>query len=129
MRLEGRPGSDRPFPHRAGLRRAPAARYVPPMSHASIARTRRGHLLGLGRCLAAACLAGALLPSAARAQALVPPRRDYDSVAAALTRFIQAQMAEKHLPALSIALVDNQETVWARGFGAANPADGTPATA
>jgi CubicO group peptidase (beta-lactamase class C family)/D-alanyl-D-alanine dipeptidase len=64
-----------------------------------------------------------------RAQSVVPPRRDYDRVAAALTRFIQAQMAEKRLPALSVALVDDQTTVWARGFGVANPADSTAATA
>jgi D-alanyl-D-alanine dipeptidase/CubicO group peptidase (beta-lactamase class C family) len=38
-------------------------------------------------------------------------------------------MAEKDLPALSIALVDDQRTVWARGFGIADSADSTPATA
>ena len=38
-------------------------------------------------------------------------------------------MAEKRLPGLSIALVDGQQVVWARGFGFANPADSTPATA
>jgi CubicO group peptidase (beta-lactamase class C family)/D-alanyl-D-alanine dipeptidase len=80
------------------------------------------------RLLLAAVLAGALA-APLRAQSFIPPRSDYDGVAAALTRFIQAQMAEKRLPALSVALVDDQTTVWARGFGVANPADSTAATA
>ena len=63
------------------------------------------------------------------AQGVVPPRRDYAQVVEALTRFVETQMAEKRLPALSIALVDDQQIVWARGFGVANPADRTPATA
>jgi CubicO group peptidase (beta-lactamase class C family)/D-alanyl-D-alanine dipeptidase len=97
------------------------------MIRSSFDRPRRRQRIGW--CVAAACLAGASLPGSARSQAVVPPRHDYDSVAAALTRFIQAQMAEKRLPALSIALVDDQETVWARGFGVANPENNTPATA
>ena len=110
-----------------GLRRAPAARYVQPMSHASLGRPRRWRAFGWG--LGATLLAGTLQPASVRSQAVIPPRRDYESVAAALTRFIEAQIAEKRLPALSIALVDDQQTVWARGFGVANPTDGTPATA
>ena len=66
---------------------------------------------------------------AARAQARVEPPPSYAAVAAALTDFIRAQMAEKRLPGLSIALVEDQRIVWARGFGFANPADSTPATA
>jgi len=77
----------------------------------------------------AVVLLAAAVAAQLHAQSVIPPRRDYDSVTAALTRFIRAQMAEKHLPALSVALVDNQETVWAQGFGVANPADSTPATA
>jgi CubicO group peptidase (beta-lactamase class C family)/D-alanyl-D-alanine dipeptidase len=73
-------------------------------------------------------LAAGLAPPL-RGQAVVPPRRDYRAVAAALTRFIAAQIEEKRLPALSIALVDDQVTVWARGFGYADPADSVPATA
>jgi CubicO group peptidase (beta-lactamase class C family)/D-alanyl-D-alanine dipeptidase len=38
-------------------------------------------------------------------------------------------MADKGLPALSIALVDDQRIVWAEGFGFADPADSIPATA
>ncbi len=78
---------------------------------------------------AAALLVAAAVAAPLHAQSVVPPRRGYDSVAAQLTRFIQAQMAEKRIPALSVALVDDQEIVWARGFGLAQPADSTPATA
>ena len=46
-----------------------------------------------------------------------------------LTNFIRHEMADKGLPALSIALVDDQETVWAQGFGYADPEDSIPATA
>ncbi len=60
---------------------------------------------------------------------LVAPRADQAAVAAALERLIAHEMSDKHLPALSIALVDDQEVVWARGFGYANESDSTPATA
>jgi CubicO group peptidase (beta-lactamase class C family)/D-alanyl-D-alanine dipeptidase len=59
----------------------------------------------------------------------VPPRSDYAEVAARLTILIGHEMAAKHLPALSIVLVDDQETVWAQGFGLADPEDSVPATA
>lgn len=81
------------------------------------------------RALAGAVLLGCTLAPALRAQAVIRPQRDYAPVAAVLTQLITAQMAEKQLPALSIALVDDQTTVWARGFGYADPADSTPATA
>ena len=38
-------------------------------------------------------------------------------------------MADKELPALSIALVDDQQIVWAKGFGFADPKRKMPATA
>jgi CubicO group peptidase (beta-lactamase class C family)/D-alanyl-D-alanine dipeptidase len=50
-------------------------------------------------------------------------------VAETLAGFIQHEMDNKGLPALSIALVDDQEIVWARGFGWADPVDSVPATA
>ena len=90
--------------------------------------TVAGRSKSVRRGFAGLLLAGACAASL-RAQSVVPPRPDYDSVAARLARFITAQMAEKRLPALSIALVDDQQIVWARGFGVANPDDGTPATA
>ena len=59
----------------------------------------------------------------------IPPRDDYREVTERLSSFIRHEMADKDLPALSIALVDDQETVWATGFGYAVPEDSTPATA
>ena len=58
----------------------------------------------------------------------VPPAPGYEEVARELTRLIEHEMRDKDLPAVSIALVDDQQTVWARGFGHARP-DSTPATA
>jgi CubicO group peptidase (beta-lactamase class C family)/D-alanyl-D-alanine dipeptidase len=57
------------------------------------------------------------------------PRKDYGEVVAALEPFIQQQMAEKGLPALSIAIIDDQQIVWAQGFGMADPKNKIPATA
>ncbi len=50
-------------------------------------------------------------------------------MARALEPFIQREMAEKQLPAISIALVDDQQIVWAQGFGFADPDRKIPATA
>src|SRR5882762_3982042 len=38
-------------------------------------------------------------------------------------------MSGKEIPAISIAIVDDQQTVWAEGFGFADPKDKKPATA
>ncbi len=65
-----------------------------------------------------ATLAVAVLSSPARPAA---PSTDYGAAIAALERFIEHEMADKELPALSIALVDDQRTVWSRGFGFADP--------
>src|SRR5712692_4158140 len=56
-------------------------------------------------------------------------RPDYRAVVTALEPFIHHEMADKKLTGLSIALVDDQDIVWAHGFGFANPRDSTPATA
>jgi CubicO group peptidase (beta-lactamase class C family)/D-alanyl-D-alanine dipeptidase len=45
----------------------------------------------------------------------------YRPVAEALRPHIAAEMHDKGLPALSIALIDDQRTVWAEGFGFADP--------
>src|SRR5215203_3152221 len=69
---------------------------------------------------------------AARAQApadSVLPAPRYAAAAAMLERFIAHEMADKGLPALSIALVEDQRVVWARGFGFSNPRDSVRATA
>ncbi|HEX7088607.1 MAG TPA: hypothetical protein VF192_00630, partial [Longimicrobiales bacterium] len=65
----------------------------------------------------------------AGAQERIGPREDYAGAAAVLERFIAHEMRDKGLPAVSVALVDGQEIVWARGFGLARPADSVPATA
>ncbi len=53
----------------------------------------------------------------------------YAPIADALSKFIQDEMQDKKLPAFSIALVDNQQVVWAQGFGYADPDNKIPATA
>src|SRR5262245_6489139 len=53
----------------------------------------------------------------------------YTSVFPALEQFIAREMEDKELPAVSIALVDDQQVIWAKGFGFANPKDKSPATA
>jgi len=89
----------------------------------------RGAVSALARILIAASALLVTWAQPAHAQARIAPQPRYAGVAAALTQFITGQMAEKRLPALSVALVDGQQIVWARGFGYANPADSTPATA
>ena len=65
---------------------------------------------------------------AASLQSAALPRKDYKPASEMLVRFIEHEMADKDLPALSIALVDDQEIVWSKGFGFANPKDKTPVT-
>ena len=59
----------------------------------------------------------------------IAPRKDYAPLAATLRPFIEREMAEKQIPGLSIALVDDQKTVWAQGFGLADSQSNKPATA
>ncbi len=92
------------------------------ITHTRTARPLR-HLvfaaaLGLAGCVAAA-------PAD---EHTIAPADGYEDVAAALERLIEHEMRDKELPALSIALVDGAEVVWARGFGHARP-DSTSATA
>lgn len=81
-----------------------------------------------GRCIVAA-LSAVAAPVAIAAQVMVPPPPTYAGVAERVERTIGREMRVHHLPALSIALIDDRQIVWARGFGLANPADSTPATA
>jgi D-alanyl-D-alanine dipeptidase/CubicO group peptidase (beta-lactamase class C family) len=71
----------------------------------------------------------ALLAARVEAQDSVAARADVGPVAGLLTRFIEHEMADKELPAMSIALVVDSEVTWARGFGYAQPADSIPASA
>ena len=59
----------------------------------------------------------------------VPVRKDYAEIVKALRPFLEREMAEKGLPGLSIAIVDDQQIVWAQGFGLANSKTKTPTTA
>ncbi|HTO73283.1 MAG TPA: serine hydrolase [Gemmatimonadales bacterium] len=76
--------------------------------------------------LVACFLAGPL-----QAQDSIPAADRYQAAAARLSEFIGHEMADKDLPGLSIALVDDQQTVWARGFGVMDARDSTlgPVTA
>jgi CubicO group peptidase (beta-lactamase class C family)/D-alanyl-D-alanine dipeptidase len=77
----------------------------------------------------------AAIPPGLRAQApiddrpFVPPAIGYAPVAQAVEAFVQQQMTDKGIPAVSIALVDDQRIVWASGFGFADPRDSLPASA
>lgn len=62
-------------------------------------------------------------------QSVITPRKDYADVAQVIRTFIAQQMTEKQLPAVSIAVVDDQQIVWAQGFGFADPKAKIPATA
>ena len=85
----------------------------------------------LGLCL----IASSVGPSPAAIRAFTEPARpsrqfiDYRPAIEALEKFIRHEMADKELPALSIALVDDQQVAWAEGFGYADPVKKVPATA
>lgn len=70
-----------------------------------------------------------LAPSQIPAQAIVPPAGRYAAAAQTLEAFITKQLREHGIPAASIALVDDQQIVWAKGFGYAKLQDSIPATA
>ena len=64
----------------------------------------------------------------AAAERVAPPGK-YRAAVEALEKFIAAEVRDKRLPALSVALVDDQQIVWARGFGYSDPKAKKPATA
>jgi CubicO group peptidase (beta-lactamase class C family)/D-alanyl-D-alanine dipeptidase len=81
-----------------------------------------------------AALGGTFVRSApkapkARTTQDVAPQSAYAAVAQSLSNFIQHEMQDKQLPAFSITLVDDQQIVWAQGFGYADPDKKIPATA
>src|SRR5436305_15279190 len=71
------------------------------------------------RFFAAICVVAraAALPLGAQAQETPSPRRDYAAVAERMKGAIEREMRAQGLPIVSIALVDDQEVVWSRGFG------------
>jgi CubicO group peptidase (beta-lactamase class C family)/D-alanyl-D-alanine dipeptidase len=77
--------------------------------------------------LAVAC---ASMPAHAQASPpVIVAAGAYAPVATALTQFIEHEIAVHGIPALSIALVDDQQVIWARGFGEENARTHAPATA
>jgi serine beta-lactamase-like protein LACTB len=74
-----------------------------------------------------------VIPGVAGAQPKVvathEPPPQYDRVVAELTRLIRHEVEDKKLPALSIALVDDQKVVWAAGCGFQDAAKKIPASA
>jgi CubicO group peptidase (beta-lactamase class C family)/D-alanyl-D-alanine dipeptidase len=69
------------------------------------------------------------LASSAEADQVVAADGPYAEVARRLEPWIIGEVATKALPALSIALIDDQRIVWARGFGFADLDRRVPATA
>ncbi len=63
------------------------------------------------------------------AQVEVVAQAPYDEVSERLGGLVERERAEKQLPAVMIALVDDQRIVWAKGFGLADPARRIPASA
>jgi CubicO group peptidase (beta-lactamase class C family)/D-alanyl-D-alanine dipeptidase len=68
-------------------------------------------------------------PNLVRGQAQVAPPEDYVGAVQVLDQFISHEVADKRLPALSIALVNDQKIVWARGYGFTDTARTKLATA
>jgi CubicO group peptidase (beta-lactamase class C family)/D-alanyl-D-alanine dipeptidase len=83
---------------------------------------RAGIVIGL---FSIACVQGT---GAAREQN-VPARKDYQGVAKVLEVFIRREMSDKQLPAVSIAVIEDQQIVWAQGFGIADSHNEVPASA
>jgi CubicO group peptidase (beta-lactamase class C family)/D-alanyl-D-alanine dipeptidase len=98
--------------------------------------TYSGLLRGLFSAALALAVAASLLSASRAAPAIrqqtaaaIEPAPRYREVAPALERLIEREIREKKLPGFSIALVDHERIVWAHGFGYADPARKTPATA
>jgi CubicO group peptidase (beta-lactamase class C family)/D-alanyl-D-alanine dipeptidase len=79
-------------------------------------------------CLICAWLT-ALVERPAVGQDTVGPLAGYEAVAERVEQLVCDELTDKRLPAVSIALVDDQRIVWAAGFGVADPLSRTPATA
>ena len=80
----------------------------------------------IGLAASAAVLA---IAATSPAQESIGPDARYAELARVMERYIAHEMRDKALPALSLALVDGDRIVWARGFGLEDPQTGTPATA
>ncbi|GIW79629.1 MAG: hypothetical protein KatS3mg105_1436 [Gemmatales bacterium] len=60
-----------------------------------------------------------ILPQSLAAPCIAPPA-SHRAAIQALQRWIQEEARRKNLPALSIAVVEGQKTIWAQGFGYAD---------
>jgi CubicO group peptidase (beta-lactamase class C family)/D-alanyl-D-alanine dipeptidase len=80
-------------------------------------------------CVAAAYLSRGLLPGRQLGSPNIEPRADYQQVVEALTPVVEHELKEKGIPSIAVALVDDQQIVWARGFGLADPASKVAAAA
>lgn len=70
-----------------------------------------------------------LVAPAATAQPSVPAAEPYKAAVAELEALVRREVDDKKLPAVSVALVDDQKVVWAAGFGFQDRDRKTPATA
>ena len=59
----------------------------------------------------------------------IDPHPAYQEAVEKLRVYIEHEMEDKELPSFSMVLVDNQDIVWAEGFGLEDPETGKPATA
>jgi len=84
-------------------------------------------MLRIRSLVAAVVLLG--LPAFGFGQADVPPAEPYAAAIEQLEKLIAHEVDDKKLPAVSIALVDDQRVVWARGFGFQDREKKIPATA
>lgn len=86
--------------------------------------------LSYRRVALSALLGAALAPLAGcTPRTAAPAGGAYADVVQALTPFIEHERSQKGIPAISIALVDDQKVVWATGFGWADSTAGVRADA
>lgn len=57
------------------------------------------------------------------------PQQKYQQTIEMLDSLIQRELNDKELPGITIAIVDDQQIVWQKGFGFSNPTTKTPITA
>ena len=71
---------------------------------------------------AAAFAVAAAIPVCAAAQDVETPKREYTALGEQLERLVEREMRVQGLPIVAIALVDDQQIVWAKGFGTVDSA-------
>jgi CubicO group peptidase (beta-lactamase class C family)/D-alanyl-D-alanine dipeptidase len=91
-------------------------------------RRRRSDAVWRWLCFALALLGSPRAIRAADAEA-IGPQAGYEAVVDRLQRLIRHEIEDKGMPAVSIALVDGQQIVWAAGFGWADRQQQVPASA